>query len=55
MWSNLAGFWGFGMPICYLLAFKFGFGVEGLWIGLVAGLSCSGRSPLLSVTLEIAV
>lgn len=41
MWSNLAGFWGVGMPVCYILAFKFGYGVRGLWFGLVTGLSCS--------------
>ena len=41
MWSNLAGFWGIGMPACYLLTFKYGLGVEGLWIGLLTGVSCS--------------
>ena len=43
MWSNLAGFWGVGMPVCYLMAFKYRLGVEGLWIGLLTGLSCSGQ------------
>lgn len=46
MWTNLAGFWGVGMPVCYLLAFRFGYGVEGLWIGLVVGLSCSGKQRI---------
>ena len=48
MWSNLAGFWGVGMPVCYLMAFKYRLGVEGLWIGLLTGLSCSGQQFLNS-------
>jgi Na+-driven multidrug efflux pump len=44
MWSNLLGFWVLGMPVCALLAFVAKLGVVGLWIGLVTGLSCSGRS-----------
>ena len=34
----LAGYWGFGLPIGLLFAFKLGFGGVGIWIGLVAGL-----------------
>ncbi len=33
------GYWGIGLPLGYLLAFRFGFGGEGIWIGLVAGLA----------------
>ncbi|MDB5502676.1 MAG: norM, partial [Tardiphaga sp.] len=32
------GYWGFGMPLGLLLAFKFGFGPVGIWIGLASGL-----------------
>jgi MATE family multidrug resistance protein len=34
----LIGYWGFGMPLSLLLAFKLGFGGQGIWIGLAAGL-----------------
>ena len=34
----LVGYWGFGMPLSLLLAFKLGFGGQGIWIGLAAGL-----------------
>ncbi len=33
------GYWGIGMPLSYLLAFRFGFGGEGIWTGLCAGLA----------------
>jgi MATE family multidrug resistance protein len=32
------GYWGFGMPLSLLLAFRLGFGAVGVWIGLAAGL-----------------
>lgn len=32
-------YWGVGLPVSYLLAFTLGFGGEGLWVGLVIGLS----------------
>jgi MATE family multidrug resistance protein len=32
------GYWGFGMPLSLLLAFKAGLGGIGIWIGLAAGL-----------------
>ncbi|MDB5621032.1 MATE family efflux transporter [Tardiphaga sp.] len=34
----LVGYWGFGMPLSLLFAFKLGFGGVGIWIGLAAGL-----------------
>ena len=34
----LVGYWGFGMPLSLLLAFKLGFGGQGIWMGLAAGL-----------------
>jgi len=35
---NLVGFWLVGLPISLLLGFRLGFGAQGLWWGLVAGL-----------------
>jgi MATE family multidrug resistance protein len=35
---NIFGFWCIGLPISLVLAFKLGFGPQGLWWGLVAGL-----------------
>jgi MATE family multidrug resistance protein len=32
------GYWGFGMPLSLLFAFKLGFGGVGIWIGLASGL-----------------
>jgi MATE family multidrug resistance protein len=37
--ANLAGFWLIGLPISLTLAFRLGYGPQGLWWGLVAGLS----------------
>jgi multidrug resistance protein, MATE family len=38
MFMNLAGHWVIGLPIGYLLCFRAGLGVFGLWIGLSIGL-----------------
>jgi len=35
---NILGFWLVGLPTSLLLGFRFGFGPQGLWWGLVAGL-----------------
>ncbi len=32
-------YWVIGLPVSYLLAFTFGFGAVGLWLGLVIGLA----------------
>jgi multidrug resistance protein, MATE family len=39
---NLAGHWGFGLPVGYSLCFVAGWGVIGLWIGLSVGLILVG-------------
>jgi multidrug resistance protein, MATE family len=31
---NLVSYWGLGMPLAYVLAFKFDMGLQGLWVGL---------------------
>jgi MATE family multidrug resistance protein len=36
--ANVVGFWLIGLPISLLLGFRLGYGPEGLWWGLVAGL-----------------
>ena len=41
MW-NLVGHWFFGLPLGYLLCFRGGLGVVGLWWGLSAGLMICG-------------
>jgi multidrug resistance protein, MATE family len=44
---NLAGHWFIGLPIAYLLAFRFDFGVIGLWWGLSSGLIICGVALLV--------
>ncbi len=58
MWVAGSGYWLIGMPSSYLLAFQFGYGGVGLWLGLVIGLACVGltlivrfwRGPWLRLT-----
>ena len=38
MFVNLVGHWALGLPIAWLLCFHYGFGAQGLWIGLASGL-----------------
>lgn len=42
MFWNLAGHWCFGLPVGYVLAFRLGWDVVGLWIGLALGLLLVG-------------
>lgn len=44
---NLAGHWAFGLPLGYWLAFRRGWSVMGLWIGLSAGLIVVGLVLLI--------
>jgi len=39
---NLAGHWLLGLPLGYMLCFKWGWEVQGLWVGLSAGLVLIG-------------
>jgi MATE family multidrug resistance protein len=48
MLANLMGHWLLGLPTGYALCFIFGFGVNGLWVGLSVGLVVVG-STLLAV------
>lgn len=38
---TLIAYWVIGLPMSYILAFKFNFGVEGVWYGLSLGLTIS--------------
>jgi MATE family multidrug resistance protein len=42
MLLNLAGHWAIGLPLGYVLCFRRGWGVEGLWAGLALGLMLIG-------------
>ncbi len=39
MLSNLVSYWGVGMTFGVLLGFSFGYGANGMWIGIITGLS----------------
>ncbi|GAB2277970.1 Protein DETOXIFICATION 19 [Dionaea muscipula] len=47
MYTNLGTFYGIGMPIAWLLGFRFKMYAKGLWIGLICGLSCQAATLLL--------
>lgn len=36
---SLFSYWGIGFVACWLLAFRFGFGAQGIWVGLSLGLA----------------
>jgi MATE family multidrug resistance protein len=42
MLANLAGHWLIGLPLGYVACFSRGWGVQGLWLGLAAGLTAVG-------------
>jgi MATE family multidrug resistance protein len=42
MFVNLVGHWAMGLPAAYLLCFRYGWGVQGLWMGLAFGLITTG-------------
>ena len=44
---NLGGHWLVGLPLGYLLCFRWGYGVVGLWWGLSAGLMICGISLIM--------
>lgn len=50
MFANLAAHWTIGLPIGCLLAFPWGWGVLGLWVGLSVGLICAGLLLVFSWT-----
>jgi MATE family multidrug resistance protein len=38
---NVIGYWVFGLPVGWILCFRYGWGVAGLWVGLSIGLISS--------------
>jgi MATE family multidrug resistance protein len=39
-------YWGIGVPAAYLLAFRAGWGGQGLWLGLTLGLVCAATTMM---------
>ncbi|MGA9623443.1 MAG: MATE family efflux transporter, partial [Bryobacteraceae bacterium] len=42
MMAHLAGYWLIGLPIAYVLCFRLGWGVSGIWVGLTTALILIG-------------
>ena len=49
MLLHLAGFWGVGIPLSLWLAFRAGFGPQGIWWGYVGSLAVVTAMQLLRV------
>ena len=43
-WFTLIAYWVIGLPVGYLLTFHLNFGAEGIWIGLIIGLTVTAIS-----------
>jgi MATE family multidrug resistance protein len=39
MLANLISYWGIGMPLGYMMGFTFGYGAQGMWGGIIIGLT----------------
>ncbi len=48
MLANLVAYWFLGLPLGYVLGFKLGWGVIGIWVGLCIGLMLIGSTLLLA-------
>ncbi len=48
MLANFVAYWFIGIPLGYLLCFRLGLGVLGVWIGLCTGLMIVGSALLIS-------
>ena len=51
--ANILGFWLIGLPTSLVLGFRLGFGPQGLWWGLVAGLVSVAAFLLLRVAFKL--
>lgn len=51
---NVVGFWLIGLPVSWVLAFRFGGGAIGLWWGIVVGLGAVATILLVRVRLRLA-
>ncbi len=49
---NILGFWLIGLPTSLILGFRLGFGPQGLWWGLVAGISAVALFLLIRVAFK---
>jgi MATE family multidrug resistance protein len=49
MLLHLLAFWGVGIPLCLWLAFRAGFGPQGVWWGYVGALVVAATIQLLRV------
>jgi MATE family multidrug resistance protein len=47
MLVNLVGHWAIGLPLAYVLCFRYGWQAQGLWIGLATGLILIGATLLV--------
>jgi len=47
MLVNLVGHWLIGLPLAYVLCFRYGWEAQGLWIGLATGLILIGATLLV--------
>ena len=47
MFVNLVGHWLIGLPLAWILCFEYGWGAQGLWVGLAAGLILIGSTLLV--------
>ena len=47
MFVNLVGHWLIGLPLAWILCFEYGWGAQGLWIGLATGLILIGSTLLI--------
>jgi MATE family multidrug resistance protein len=48
MLANFVAYWLIGIPVGYILCFRFGWGAFGVWIGLCGGLMIIGSALLLA-------
>jgi MATE family multidrug resistance protein len=47
MFVNFVAHWAMGLPLAYFLCFRYGLGVQGLWMGLAFGLIFAGSVLLV--------
>jgi multidrug resistance protein, MATE family len=40
---NLVGYWGVGMSTAFIVAFRVGLGMKGIWIGLIVAVTFTGE------------
>lgn len=51
MWFNIIGFWAVGFTTGYTLAFRVGWGLPGVWYGILSGVITTGQPPDQSLPL----